>query len=287
MTEPADDHRGDSSSSGLPGWQKISSFLVWLGGSTGTISVVLTVFGFLVEHARFDRLGVPRTLYEATSREYVVTGGKLLMGLLPMALAGFLQFCVNDWWLAAGILVAGAVTVWKSKSSNVRWLVAAACLIVALAVVGARFLRHDGSDGPGVAMFTFVVVGALVFCYIEIAFGRPDTDLPHLASKYAFRLPFLVFLICSVVTLPYIHGFYSPPQDYPVAQFLGKDKTYFCELAGVQNSPQRASCDLETWQIIEIGKDRAILRRISDSKIYVVPAGSLTAFRIFGKEPTQ
>lgn len=287
MTEAADDKPGDSSPTGLPRWEAISRFLVWLGGSTGTIGVVLTAFGFLVEHAQFDRLGVPRTLYEATSREYVVTGGKFLMGLLPLALAGFLQFCVNYWWLALGILLASALTGWKARSSNVRWLVAAACLIVSLTVVAARFLRHDGPDGPGVAMFTFVVVGGLVFCYIEIAFGRPDTGPSHLASKYAFRLPLLVLLICSAVTLPYVHGYYAPPRDYPVTQFLGKDKTYFCELAGVQNSPERANCDLETWQVIEIGKDRAIVRRVSDSKIYVVPASSLTTFRIFGKEPTK
>ena len=104
--------------SGLPGWQLLPRFLLWLGGSTGGIGIVLSVFGLLIDHAHFDRLGIPRTLYEATPNEYLVTGGKFLLGIVPLALTGSLQFILSYWWLVLGTILLSALIWWKSYSSR-------------------------------------------------------------------------------------------------------------------------------------------------------------------------
>lgn len=274
-----------SPTTGLPGWQVIPRFLLWLGASTGAIGVVLSVFGFLVEHAHFDRLGIPRALYEATPNEYLVTGGKFLMGIVPLALTGSLQFLLNYWWLALGTILLGLLMWWRSVSSNLRWLVAAGCMGLALGLLALRFQSHDAPDYAGVAMFTFVVVACIAFSYIEVSFvGAANAVHGHSGSRYAFRVPFVVLLLCALIALPYLRGYYALEREYPLVQFLAKDKAFFCDLAGDQTAKEQQICDREVWQIIDVGKERAILRRVTDSRIYVVPVSSLTTFRILGKD---
>lgn len=273
---------------GIPGLQVIPRFLLWLGGSAGVIGVVLTTFGFLVEHAHFDRLGIPRSIYSATPNEYLVTGGKFLLGIVPLTLAGFLEFCLDYWWLALAVLLLGVVMWWRKGSANLRWLLAAVCLTIAVCLLALRFQKHDAPDHQGVAMFTFVVIAALVFVYVEVAFantGATDQDPPaSMRSKYASRAPFILVLPCALIALPYLRGYYALERDYPVVQFLGKDKGFFCDLAGNPATSKQVGCEGEAWQVIDISIERAILRRVEDSRIYIVPASSLTTFRIVGQE---
>lgn len=279
MTDPK------SSSAGVPDWTLVSRFLLWLGGSTGAIGIVLSTFGFLVEHADFDRLGIPRSLYQATPREYLVTGGKFLLGILPLAFTGLLQFCVNYWWFALAVGLIAALMRWKRGSSRIRWIIATFCLAASLAIIGSRF-RADGSpDYAGVAMFTFAVVTGAAYAFAEWLYpAASEPANSHPISHYAWRVPFMVILICALIALPYLRGYYALKRNYPVVQFLGKDQAYFRELTGSQATHDLPSSEQETWQIIDIGTERAILRRVADSRIYVVPATALTTFRILGKE---
>jgi hypothetical protein len=276
-----------SSTASVPGWPLVPRFLLWLGSSTGAIGVLLSTFGFLVEHAYFDRLGIPRTLYQATPHEYLVTGGKFLLGIVPLALAGLLQFCLNYWLLALATALLVALFWWRGWLSNARWLAAAICLVIALVVVARRFKSDGPPDYAGVAMFTFVVVAAIAFAYVEVFFTSGDAPRVQSISRYACRIPFAVTLISALVALPYLRGYYALERQYPVVQFLAKDQTYFCSLSGHQPPPESRSCEQETWQIIDMGADRAIVRRVLDSRIYVVPAASVTAFRILGKEQSR
>ena len=267
-----------------PGWASVSRFLVWLGGSTGAIGIVLSTFGFLVEHAYFDRLGIPRSLYQATPHEYLITGGKFLMGIIPLALAGLLQFCVNYWWLALAFAVVALLVRWRRFPSRIRWLVGALCLATSLTIVGRRFKADGEPDYAAVAMFTFIVVASMVQAYVEAFFFGNKTSDDHPLSYNACRAPFAVILISALVALPYLRGFYGLKRDNPVVQFVGKDLTYFCSLASSLPTQDSSACAQETWQIIDIGADRAIVRRVADSRIYVVPTSALTTFRILAKE---
>jgi hypothetical protein len=270
------------SATNIPGWNLVPRFLVWLGGSTGAIVVVLSALGFLVEHAYFDRLGIPRTLYQATPHEYTITGGKFLMGIVPLAFVGALHFCLNYWWLALLTLLLGGLIWWKNWFPNARWLLAAAWLALSLALLALR-LQQRSSDSVGVGMFTFVVAAALAFIYVEVFFLGKDSDGATL-SQYASRAPFVIILVCAIVALPYLRGYYAQDREYPVVQFLAKDKTFFCDLSASKAPDQAPACAQESWQIIDIGADRAIVRRVLDSKIYVIPASSITTFKVLGKE---
>jgi hypothetical protein len=272
----------------LAAWQWVPRFLVWLGTSAGALGVVFSVFGFLVEHAWFDRLGVPRSLYEATANEYLVTGGKFLLGTFPLGLLGAVQFVVNYSWLALGSFLAGSLAWWFRSSSALRWLLATVLLALSLSVVALRFERATTADYTGLAMFTFVVVVGMSFAYLEIYFEREtrnEEQSESLLSRYATRAPFFLFLLCALTALPYLRGYYALDRDYPIVQFLGKDKKFFCELVGNSSASELSiPCDQELWQVIDIGQQRALLRRLADARIYVVPASVLTTFSIRGKE---
>ena len=131
----------------------------------------------LIDHAHFDRLGIPRTLYEATPNEYLVTGGKFLLGIVPLALTGSLQFILSYWWLVLGTILLSALIWWKSYSSRVRWLIAAGCMALALVLLAYYFKNQRAPGLPeGVTMFIFVVVVGITYSYVEVSF-LPDNKL--------------------------------------------------------------------------------------------------------------
>src|SRR2546428_8857888 len=86
--------------------QSLSMLIAWVVTSGGAIGLILTAFGYLVEHAYLDRLGVPRTYYEAKPAEYMMAGGKFLMGVVQLTIVGVPQFAVRYWWLALILIVA-------------------------------------------------------------------------------------------------------------------------------------------------------------------------------------
>jgi hypothetical protein len=269
--------------------QSASKLVVWVGASAGAISLILSVFGYLVEHAYLDQLGVPRTYYEAQPAEYITAGGKFLMGVIQLAAVGAPQFVLRYWWFAV-VVIAASAAAWRWRwRAEWRWLCAAAFLAVWLLIALPRF---EASLSPPeanalVAAFTAVTVGGIVYAYAELSMDGPPGDKATAVSlrrRYGPRVPFLVLLLSAILALPYLRGAYATKRTPASIEFIGKDRAYFCELAG-EASPD--VCAQETWQLIEVGKDRAILRHTKDQKLYIVPAGMLTTFRIVGKEPKQ
>ena len=253
--------------------QLASKFVLWLGGSASAISLFLTGLGYLVEHARLDRLGVPRSLYEASPTEYIVVGGKFLLGVGPLAAAGSLHFVSRYWWLVVITVLAALLASWSRWSANWRWLAFAGCFALSLSFVAAGHW-----DENRVAMFTFLTVVAIAYCYVELVL---TTGSARLASRFACRLPFFAVLSCAVVALPYLRGTYGLSREYPVIKFLGKDEALFHELAAGSGS-QNHDCIEGLWELIDIGKERVILRNVCDTRVYLVPSSAVSTFRIVG-----
>jgi hypothetical protein len=249
-----------------------SKFVLWLGSSAGAVTLILTAFGFLVEHARFDQLGVPRNLYEASPTEYVVMGGKFLLALIPMAGLGCFHFILTYWWIALATLLVAALVRWRRWPANWRWLIFAACLALALG-----FIAKGPWDENAVAMLDFITVAAVIYCYLELTLETESSPLP---SRVLSRLPFFALLSGALVALPYLRGVYAISRDYPIVEFLGKDEAFFRELAGVSGQGNTAECRGSLWELIDVGKQRAILRNLCDARIYVVPVSALNTFRI-------
>lgn len=264
----------------------VSKLIAWVGASGGAIGLILTVFGYLVEHAYLDRLGVPRSYYEAKPIEYTTAGGKFLMGMIQLSFVGVPQFLVRYWWLAL-ILLAVAAAAWKWRWPEPwRWLTAAAFMFVWLSISVPRFdsglSRRDAY--ALVASFTAITAAGIVYAFAELSFHGPAAGPVANWSLYAPRIPFLLLLAAAMLALPYLRGAYATERNNPTIEFIGKDRSYFCELAG---DTSEDICAKQSWQLIESGKDRAILRHTTDHKIYVVPATALNTFRIDGKEPVQ
>ena len=266
--------------------QSAAKLVTWVGASAGAISVVLSVFGYLVEYAYLDRLGVPRTYYEAKPAEYVMSGGKFLMGVIQLAAVGAPQFALRYWWLALA-LIAASVAAWRWRwPAEWRWLGAAAFLALWLLIALPQFETHLTPRDAHVlvAIFTAVTVAGILYAYAELSLDGPPADAAAavpLRRRYGPRIPFLLLLLSAVLALPYLRGAYATTRTLAEIEFLGKDRAYFCELAGDASAP---ACAQETWQFIEVGKDRAILRHTRDNRLYIVPASALNTFRICGKE---
>jgi hypothetical protein len=261
--------------------QSVSKLIAWVGASAGAIGLVLTVFGYLVEHAYLDRLGVPRSYYEAKPIEYITVGGKFLMGVIQLSFIGVPQFLIRFWWLAL-ILLATAAVAWRWRwPEQWRWLTAAGFMFIWLSLALPKFDNglSQREAYAMVAAFTAITAVGIVYSFVELSISRPATSW----RLYTPRVPFFLLLSASILALPYLRGAYATERNNPTVEFIGKDHSYFCEIAGDTSE----ACASQSWQLIEAGKDRAILRHSTDHKIYVVPAAALNTFRIAGKESAQ
>lgn len=267
------------------------SIILWLGGSAGSIGVLLTAFGFLVEHAYLEGLKVPRTVFEATATEYIVSGGKFLVGLLPHALIGLLQFVLNCWWAVIPLVIYAGLFAFKKWTLGVRLSVFTGLYAIWLAVILLHFekggkptslfdLPPDGS----VAIFTFTTIaGVMYFCWevrnVRRKWNRA-TNFNGILRSYKLQLPLFLLLVCAILALPYLRGRYGTKRMYPTIEFLGSERGYFDELVSDSLSTDIESASGRAWQIIEIGEEKAILRLKESKQVYVVPKDKITSFRI-------
>lgn len=272
--------------------KQISILLAWIGGSAGSISLTLTVLGFLVVHAYLERLGVPRTLYDATTTEYIASGGKFIMGLIPIGAIGFFHLLMNCWFVAILISIIVGLSWFLKWSRKGRLLSFTIFFAVWLPLV---FLSFNDSANPlclspksAVALLTLTTITAFVYFFFELPVltGTRKNKAIEINSvgfrKYVFFMPFFVLLVCSIVSLPYVHGRYWVEPIYPTVEFLGEDRTFFEELAS--DSQSEGDNQVNTWKLIQIGKEKAILRHVNDKRIYVVPKDKINNFRILLQE---
>jgi hypothetical protein len=252
-----------------------SKLVAWVGVSTGALTLICTVFGYVVEHAWLDHLGVPANAYDAGSTAYVVSGLNFLASLIPLAVLGSLEFALDYWWMIL-LALAWAVAVWRlHPRPELRLMGATVLYTVWLAAMLIRFERDgDRSDPVALAIFAFGAVVGLLYCYQEayIAAQRPEQST---LLAQAARLPIMVLVFCSFFALPYLKGVHGTERTLPRIQFVGKDRAYFCELLGRPDDPQCGA-----WELIELGKDRALLRWPADHRIVVVPATAISTFQI-------
>lgn len=269
--------------------KKFWLFIGWLVGSAGSISLLLSAVGFLVEHAYLERIGLTHTLYEATAPEYIVSGGKFLMGIIPLAVIGFFYFLFNFWWLSLAIIFV-TVFLWRKKvSSEKRLIVVAILYAIWLTLIIPFFDRNSLinsivslSTEKGVTIFTFTTITAIVYFCIEILHSE-KRKTKNLMRKYFERAPLFLLLICSVIALPYLRGRYAIQRNYPLIEPLAEDRIFFNNL--VSSDPensinQEKGSQNENWRLIHIGKEKAILLRVADGQIYVVSKNKIMNFRI-------
>lgn len=249
--------------------------VAWVGASTGALSLICTTFGFLVEHAYLERLGVPRTVYEATPAEYLVAGAKFLAGVVPLAVVGAGLFLLSYWWMLL-LVVTSAILVRRRRIGvDARLGIAAAVYAIWIYAMLLRFeSRGAKPDHEGLAIFAFGAAAGLLYCCFEL-FAAGVKSSPRPASEYLARAPLFALVFCCVFALPFLKGSHGTEKVYPYIEFLGKDHDTFCQLAGGIDKQ-----DCAKWQLIELGKERALLRRPPDNAVFVVPVNELKTFRL-------
>jgi hypothetical protein len=252
-----------------------SKLVAWVGVSTGALTLICTVFGYVVEHAWLDHLGVPRIAYDSGSTAYVVSGMNFLASLIPLAVLGSLEFALDYWWMVLLALALG-VAIWRLRPrSEFRLLGTTILYAVWLGAMLIRFERDGGrSDPNALAIFAFGTIVGLLYCYQEAYAAAQHPSRATLLAQAA-RLPILALVFCSFFALPYLKGIHGTERALLKIQFVGKDRAYFCELVGRSDDPQCGD-----WELIELGKDRALLRWPPDHRIVVVPTGAISTFQI-------
>jgi hypothetical protein len=174
------------------------------------------------------------------------------------------------------LALALTVAVWRlHPRSELRLLGATIVYAVWLGAMLIRF-EHDGghSDPNALAILAFGTIAGLLYCYWESYLAAQHAGQATFLTQAA-RLPIFALVFCSFFALPYLKGLHGTERTLPKIQFLGKDRAYFCELVGRPDNP-----DCGDWELIELGKDRALLRWPLERRIVVVPANAISTFQI-------
>jgi hypothetical protein len=267
------------------------SFILWLGGSAGSIGLVLTAFGFFVEHAYLESLGVPRTVFEATPTEYIVSGGKFLVGLIPLTLTGSMQFVLNCWWAAVPMALYAGLFTLKKWTHEIRLPIFTALYAVWFSIILLHF-ENDAEPSSmfnlpakgAVAIFAFTTIAGVAYFYWEVINAKrrkqKQAGFDWIPYFHALHIPLLLILICAILALPYLRGRYAIKRTYPTVEFLGSDRVYFDELASDSSLIDDRELYGITWQLMEIGEEKAILKIMESSQVYIVPKDRITNFKI-------
>jgi hypothetical protein len=267
-----------------PAWL-LPKLLAWFGASTGALTAVCTVFGYLVEHSYLSQLGVPRTVYEATPREYVVSGAQFVASLIPLSALGSGLFIFHYWWVVL-LSAVFAVAAWRRRlSSHARLLFAVALYTSWVIAMALRFETANPPDEQGLAMFTFGTVAAFLYCTGELCVATQLNEERRPTLELFAKLLLYALLFCSVFALPIIKGIHGTVRENPHIEFLGKDRQLLCALVGIESDASGPDCG--PWQLIEFGKDRTLLRRTGDRSVYVVQSSSVTTFRLLPYRTTK
>jgi len=281
----------------------VALFVAWLGGAATAIGIILTASGYVVEHSYLATIGVPRSVYDARAIEYTAAGGYFLAGLVPLAVVGCAQFLLNCWW--CGLILAGTgILAWKLKlTRSTRLLVFALVYLIWLLLILFQFqtrrasLIFPSNGSHLMAIFTFTNLLALAYLYLErLGAVRAIISRDGLSetSPPLLYVPFLVALVAGFLLMPYVRGTYAEERKHPTFEALGEGATYLKDLVWSSITPETkapASSDRTspatddsavkgTWQLIEIGEKKIILRSFEDGSIVVVPIETIPAFRL-------
>ena len=259
---------------------------MWIGASAGALTLLCTIFGFLVKDTILQELGVPRSVFEPTSTEYVVSGAKFLGSVVPLALYGAGQFIVACWWmvLALGLfaLVLLVARRWR-WSAELRLFGVAALYGAWLVVMLLRLTERPPGDYQGLNVLAFGTLVGLIYCYIETYLSAGGSGVGTVL-RWGARLPIYALVFCSAFTLPYMKAVHGTISIYPLVEFLSRDRDSFCALvtAGPPDEGPQDNCAV--FELIEQGRDRVLLRRPPGARIYVVPVASMNTFALLPPE---
>jgi hypothetical protein len=259
------------------GFAAVAKAIGWVGASAGALTLCCTVFGFLVKRTTLDQLGISRAVFEPTSTEYIVVGAEFLASIVVFALFGAVEFFVVCWWAAATLalfaLVLIATRCWR-WGTELRLLGIALLYAVWLVAMLLRLTESQSRDAVGLYIFCFVTLSVIIYCGIE-AWLAASALADRRLWRWGARLPMLALVFSSAFMLPYLKGVHGTIPSYPLIEFLGKDHDTFCALT---TRDVHATPDCAIFELIEQGRDRVLLRKSPEAKIYVVPVSSVNQF---------
>ena len=87
----------------------IAQFVVWFGGASSGLALLLTACGFIVNYAYLDSLGVPRSAFDVKVSEHVLAGGNFIISLFQFTSLGLINILLNAWWLIGIVLLVGII----------------------------------------------------------------------------------------------------------------------------------------------------------------------------------
>jgi hypothetical protein len=149
-----------------------------------------------------------------------------------------------------------------------------------------RLTERPPRDAVGLDVFCFVTLIGIVYCGIEtwLAASAPAGGV---LWRWGARLPMLALVFTSAFLLPYLKGVHGTIPSYPLIEFLGKDHDTFCALVTGDMPDERTKPDCAVFELIERGRDRVLLRKSPEAKIYVVPLSAVTQFALLPRKEAR
>lgn len=255
--------------------------VAWIGASLGALTAILMAVGYLVEGGWLASFGLNRGMLELATIEYVATGGQFMLGLLPLSLAGALNFLLDFWWAALLLPAACALAARGRLGTASRW--ALATLANSLWLACAIPLLDDAAPGSEahrvVSMMSFVVLLSLLYAGTEYL----SAQAPVPRGARVAQVLFAAVLSVSMLTLPYARGSKGLVRALPRVQLPQQEAAVLCQMANP--AADAAACAARSWQLVQLGKSRSILLDPAEGALYLVPAAATSTLRIIGLAP--
>lgn len=254
----------------------LGGFVAWIGASVGSLSVVLTVLGYLVESAYLSSLGLRRGMLELAPIEYMASGGQFLLGLIPLSFSGMLNFLLDYWWTVPLVIIAFHFGMWRKLGSTYRWVLCASVNMIWLAFVIPLLEKSvPGSDANKIiSMMCFMATLSVIYAVTEQALASSKKSAK---STIIGQVLFYAVLSVTLLTLPYARGLKGLERELPNVQLTSKDVAAFC---AIFTNTDSSTCTKRTWQLVQIGKEKSLLRDPMDGSIYIIPSSMIATLRI-------
>ncbi len=255
--------------------KKAAAAVVWVGTALAGITAILSACGYMIESSYLATLGVPRSAFDANPTEYVLTGGNFFAALPASVLLGLIALIVYCWWCVVAVIVVIVAVRWFQFSRATAIAVSGSVYGVWIALVLADLTAQRLAVGPWhlfpenrIVLFEIFTAGlACAITTLLLLERQPDSDKPR--PSVVVRLPFLGFVVISVLLLPYLRGTFAIVRVHPVVRPLGAAATYLRSLRVCSE-----------WRLIEMGPTRTLLSCSTPSGTIAIPTEKLKEFEL-------
>jgi hypothetical protein len=270
------------------GLKSLIKFVAWISVAAGGIGLILTSCGFIISNAYLESLGIPRSVFEAQPREYILLGGNFIISLFLFTTIGLVNIIFYAWWIVLIITFLVVICIWRKYNSSRRIMLFSGLYGVWLIMSLSKF-RQTNNDinfyGSNISPETLVQMITALFSLALVYLVFEIINIYNKQIKWSATLNIgLIFIslmvISSFTTLPYLKGAYATKPSYQILEPLGESKVVFNKILKEQDENIKTDLSSQKFELIQIGTKNVILRDAKDKSIIIIPSELIKSFKL-------